>query len=234
MKKLILFLSIITITNVFAQNINQFDDNGKRHGKWEKKFEGTNKLRYQGQFEHGKEVGTFKFYHQGAIGKHPSCIKEFTRDSDTVMVKYYSSKGIFLSEGKTKGKLRIGQWKSYERNSGVLVDVENYVNGKLEGIKTSYYNDGKIIQTQEFKNDVLHGKKIMYAPNGKVSSEYVFVNGKSHGYFVEYDENGLKAKTGKYDMNKPRGVWKFYDNGKLIKSVDYTLSNDPRRRKKKK
>lgn len=232
MQKLIVLLSMFLITNVFAQNINQFDDNGKRHGKWEKKFEGTNKFRYQGQFNHGKEVGVFKFYHKEAKGTHPSCIKEFRIDSDTVDVKYYSSKGIFLSEGKTKGKLRVGKWKSYERNSGVLVDEENYVNGKLEGKKISYYNDGKVLQTQEFKNDQLHGKKIMYAPNGSVSSEYNFVNGISHGKFVEYDKKGKLKKTGKYDMNKPRGVWKYYTDGKVTKSVDYTLSNNPKKKKK--
>lgn len=234
MQKLLVLFSMFLITNMFAQNINQFDDNGKRHGKWEKKYEGTDKFRYQGQFNHGKEVGVFKFYHKAAVGSHPSCIKEFKIDSDTVDVKYYSSKGIFLSEGKTKGKLRIGKWKSYERNSGVLVEVENYLNGNLNGVKTSYYNDGKILQTQEYKNDELHGKKIMYAPNGKVSSEYGFVNGKSHGYFVEYDKNGDKEKTGKYNMNKPRGVWKYYTNGKLTKSVDYTLSKNPLKKKKRK
>jgi antitoxin component YwqK of YwqJK toxin-antitoxin module len=234
MQKLLVLLSIVLMTNTFAQNINQLDDNGKRHGRWEKKFEGTDRFRYQGQFNHGKEVGVFKFYHKAAKGTHPSCIKEFSIDTDTVGVKYYSSKGIFLSEGKTKGKLRVGKWKSYERNTGVLVDVEYYVNGKLEGVKTSYYNDGKVLQTQEFKNDLLDGKKIMYAPNGKISSEYAFVKGKSHGKFVEYDKDGNKKITGKYAMNKPRGVWKYYTDGKLTKSVDYTLSNNPLKRKKKK
>lgn len=234
MKRLLLLLSIFFIANVSAQEINQLDENGKRHGRWEKKYEGTNNLRYQGQFNHGKEVGAFKFYHKEPKGPHPSCIKEFAIDSDTITVKYYSSKGVFLSEGQTKGKLRVGVWKSYERNTGVLVEEENYVAGKLEGIKTSYYNDGKILQTQMFKNDVLHGKKIMYAPNGKISSEYNFVNGKSHGYFVEYDENGKKKFTGKYTMNKPRGIWKYYTDGKLTKSTDYTLSNNPLKRKKKK
>ncbi|MGB1269234.1 MAG: toxin-antitoxin system YwqK family antitoxin [Flavobacteriaceae bacterium] len=234
MRKILVLFSISLVTNMFAQNINQFDENGKRHGRWEKKYEGTDKLRYQGQFNHGKEQGVFKFYHKEAKGVHPSCIKQFDVASDTVIVKYYSSKGIFLSEGKMKGKFRIGKWKSYERNTGALVDVENYVHGKLEGVKTSYYNDGKVLQTQEFKNDLLHGKKIMYAPNGKVSSEYAFVKGKSHGYFVEYDEEGNKKMTGKYEMNKPRGLWKYYTNGKLTKSVDYTLSNNPKKRKKKK
>ncbi|MGB0896753.1 MAG: toxin-antitoxin system YwqK family antitoxin [Flavobacteriaceae bacterium] len=226
-------LLVFICHTAFGQDINQFDEQGLRHGKWEKKFEGTNKYRYQGQFVHGKEVGVFKFYHKDAQGTHPSCIKMFRKESDTVDVKYYSSKGIFLSEGQTKGKLRIGTWKSYERNTGVLVEEETYVDGKLHGVKTSYYNDGKVLQTQDFKNDLLDGKKIMYAPNGKVSSEYNFVKGKSHGKFVEYDKNGKIEKTGKYYMNKPRGVWKYYVNGKLSKSKDYTLSNNPKKRKKK-
>jgi len=89
-----------------------------------------------------------------------------------------------------------------------------------------------VLQTQEYKNDVLHGKKIMYAPNGKISSEYSFLDGMSDGYFVEYDNQGRKEITGKYTMNKPRGIWKYYTNGKVTKTKDYTLSNNPKKKKK--
>ena len=103
----------------------------------------------------------------------------------------------------------------------------------LNGTKTSFYEDGKVIQTQEFKNDLQHGKKLMFAPNGKLTSEYIFVHGKTNGLFTEYDKSGKKSLTGKYKMNKPQGVWKYYKNGKLVKKKDYTLSNNPLKKKKK-
>jgi len=233
MQKIILLIAVFFMANVFGQNINTFDENGERHGKWKKYYKGTKNLRYQGQFNHGKEVGVFEFYHKEPKGKHPSCVKEYTLDSDIVLVKYYTSRGVFLSEGKMRGKQRIGKWSSYERNTGVLIENEQYENGMLNGVKTSYYEDGKVLQTQEFKNDVLHGKKLLYAPNGKLTSEYIFVKGKTDGPFVEYDKSGKKSLTGKYKMNKPQGVWKYYENGKLVKKKDYTLSNNPVKKKKK-
>ena len=57
----IILLTFATVLCGAQTSINQLDTNGKRHGKWQKNFEGTKSLRYQGQFEHGKEVGTFTY-----------------------------------------------------------------------------------------------------------------------------------------------------------------------------
>ena len=189
MQKIFLFIALFYLSNTFGQEINSFDENGKRHGVWEKYYDNTKNLRYKGQFNHGKEVGVFKFFHQEPKGKHPSCVKEFSPDSDIALVKYYTSTGVFLSKGKMKGKKRTGTWLSYERATGVLVDKEEYKDGVLNGTKTSYYADGKVLQTQEYKNNLAHGKKIMYAPNGKISSQYVFSNGKQ---FIETAETMIK------------------------------------------
>jgi antitoxin component YwqK of YwqJK toxin-antitoxin module len=228
MKNILLLISLFYLSNVFGQEINSFDEDGKRHGKWVKYYENSKILRYKGQFEHGKEVGVFEFFHQTAKGKHASCVKEFLPNTDIALVKYYTSTGVFLSEGKMENKKRIGTWLSYERKTGVLIEKEQYKLGLLNGLKTSYYKNGNILQTQEFKNDLAHGKKIMYTPNGRVSSEYLFSKGKSNGVFVEYDKSGAKSFSGKYKMNKPQGVWKYYENGKLVRTKDYTLSNNPK------
>lgn len=227
MKKILLLITLCYLSNSFGQEVNSFDENGKRHGVWEKYYDNTKILRYKGQFNHGKEVGVFKFFHQEPKGKHPSCVKEFSPDTDIALVKYYTSTGVFLSQGKMNGKKRTGTWLSYERATGVLVDKEEYKDGVLNGTKTSYYADGKVLQTQEFENDLAHGKKIMYAPNGKIISEYNFKNGKSDGSFVEYDKKGEISFNGRYKMNKPQGIWKYYENGKLVRTKDYTLSKNP-------
>ena len=44
----------------WSQDINQFDAEGKRHGVWKKNFEGTDQLRYEGEFDHGKEIDWLK------------------------------------------------------------------------------------------------------------------------------------------------------------------------------
>ena len=227
MKKIFILITLCYLTNSFGQEINLLDENGERHGKWMKYFDGTKKPRYKGQFEHGKEIGVFEFFHKEAKGSHPSCTKEYTKGSDVVKVKYFTSTGLFLSEGNMVGKKREGVWLSYKRETGVIIDKEVYKNGLLNGVKTSYYADGKVLQTQEFKDDLAHGEKIMYTPNGKISSQYGFKNGKSDGAFVEYDKNGEISFNGKYKMNKPQGVWKYYENGKLVRTKDYTRSKNP-------
>jgi len=227
MKKIITLLLILFVSMVSAQEFNKFDANNKRHGKWQKKYKGTNQLRYQGQFEHGKEVGTFKFYHKQPKGKHPSCIKKFSAKNDTAIVKYYSTYGLLLEEGKMKGKKRIGKWITYDRKTKKKVIEENYVNGALEGVVKSFYTNGKLLKSEEYKAGKKTGEVIMYAPNGKIVSRKSFSNGKKDGSFVEYDSEGKKELEGKYKMGKPQGIWKYYKKGKLIRTKDYTLSNNP-------
>ena len=67
---------------MLGQEFNQFDSNGKRHGKWKKNFEGTEVLRYEGQFEHGKEVGVFKFYQNLENKAVLAATRTFKKDSD--------------------------------------------------------------------------------------------------------------------------------------------------------
>ena len=58
----IYILTIFTVNSYSQESINQLDSAGKRHGVWKKYFDKTKQLRYQGQFDHGKEIDTFKFY----------------------------------------------------------------------------------------------------------------------------------------------------------------------------
>ena len=101
-------LFVVSTTIVAQTAINQLDSNGKRQGVWKKVYHNGNK-RYIGQFEHGEEVGTFKFY--AITGeKHPIALKIYTKGSTTVAVRYYSLKGMLESEGQLIGKERIGTW----------------------------------------------------------------------------------------------------------------------------
>ena len=53
MKQTLLVLALLVGFSSFAQTLNQFDADGKRHGKWKKNFDGTDVIRYEGTFEHG-------------------------------------------------------------------------------------------------------------------------------------------------------------------------------------
>ena len=110
MKITIFYVFIFLSSIIVAQDYNKLDADGKRHGKWLKKYDGTDQTRYEGTFEHGKEVGEFKFY-KPTSGDIPTAIKIFSKDNDSVLVKYYSSKGKVISQGKMIGKIREGDYR---------------------------------------------------------------------------------------------------------------------------
>ncbi|NNJ83213.1 MAG: hypothetical protein HKP11_13565, partial [Flavobacteriaceae bacterium] len=142
---LLLFFGMLFLpASLSAQEeINQFDENNERHGVWKKYFDGTDQLRYEGRFEHGKEVGTFKFYCPDCKSQ-PMVIKEFSNSDNTANVQYYTAGGKLVSEGKMDGKDRIGEWFFYHKKSKGIMSKEQYVSGKLHGKKFTYYPNGKV------------------------------------------------------------------------------------------
>ena len=121
LKFLSLFLIVTSLVN--AQDINQFDESGKRHGLWKKYFEETKQLRYEGQFNHGKEVGEFKFYKLVKKKSVLTATKIFDVDG-SAYVKFLTSTGKIISEGKQVGKLYVGEWKYYHNKSDKVMTLE--------------------------------------------------------------------------------------------------------------
>ena len=51
---------LLTSLSLYAQDFNKVDENGKKNGLWKGFHEGSKRPKYEGDFEHGKEIGTFK------------------------------------------------------------------------------------------------------------------------------------------------------------------------------
>src|SRR5210317_651301 len=107
----VIYTTIFLLISVcaFSQNINQFDASGKRHGIWKKNFEGTNVVRYEGDFFHGKEIGIFKFYLNKEDKAILSATKAFNENDSKAYVKFYASDGKVISEGQMDGKNYINE-----------------------------------------------------------------------------------------------------------------------------
>ncbi|MDC3340913.1 hypothetical protein OAV50_00310, partial [Flavobacteriaceae bacterium] len=71
------------------EQVNQFDENGARHGLWKKYYEGGNQLRYTGTFNHGIEVGVFKYYCQ-SCGDQVVVIRDFDSIPGACAVTFYT------------------------------------------------------------------------------------------------------------------------------------------------
>ncbi len=222
---ILLFGISFSSISVFSQSdINQMDAQGKRHGVWKKTFDGTDQLRYEGTFEHGKEVGEFKFYCE-KCKEQPMVIKNFNGPDGVADVKYFTIKGKLVSEGKMKDKERIGEWVYYHKKSEDVMTREFYLNGKLDGKKTTYYPNGKTTQETNYKNGVIEGEENYYSPEGVLLKKLLYTNNELHGPAFYYDAYGNVIIEGVYKQGKKHGLWKYYKDGKISKEETYPKKN---------
>jgi len=213
-----IFIVLIFITQLFwAQTaINKFDSNGKRHGVWKKYYKINNKLRYSGQFNHGKEMGVFKYYDINNDVK-PVVIRVFNAGDNTCEVSFFTTKGVLVSKGAMLGKKRFGKWVFYHKDGHTILSEESYKDGFLEGKVKVYYANGKITEISHYHFGKLEGNYKRYAIRGFLYQDLTYKNGSLNGLATYYERrNGKILSKGLYIDNKRVGTWKHYENGKLL------------------
>ena len=225
--KLFTILFLFSTLVISAQEINQFDAAGKRHGLWKKYFDGTELIRYQGNFVNGKEVGEFKFY-KNIRGKAVlTAIKVFNPDNDIAEVSFLGSNKKVISSGKMDGKKYIGAWKYYQKRNDNLLILEHYNDaGLLNGERLVYYDNGQIAEKQNYINGKLNGDSFWYSQKGVVLKSFLYRNDELHGPSKIYNGKGELLIEGQYKAGKKTGVWKYYEKGVLKEEKDFDL--DPK------
>lgn len=231
-KNVLTGLFILLCLHTFAQpkNINQYDGDGNRHGIWKKYHEGTRMLRFEGTFNHGKEVGVFKFYEKGN-SRYPIAIQTHSPNHDTVAVEFYDKRRNKTSEGKMLNRQRTGEWTYYRKGKNPKVMMtENYLNDKLNGWKTIYFSNGQITEKTMYKDGEKHGESLIYEEDGQLLEQYIYKNGKQHGYSKVYDARGRVTSEGYYKNGLRDGEWMFYTEGNLDSITKYPIKREPIRR----
>ncbi|MBT8324532.1 MAG: toxin-antitoxin system YwqK family antitoxin [Winogradskyella sp.] len=225
-KQKLIYVFIFTniLTSVYAQSeVNQFDKDSLRHGLWTKNYHKTDQKRYEGIFEHGKEVGEFKYYTLKGGKSVLSATKFFNKQDDIALVKFYTSSGKVISEGKMDGKNYIGKWTYYHKNSPIVMMSEYYNDqGLLDGERKVFYPNGIIAEQAQYNNGQLNGVSTWFSKQGKIIKSYNYTNDKLNGEAVYYDTSQQISSKGQYKNNMKVGVWNYYDNGILKKRVDHT------------
>lgn len=217
MKRILCFLFTLFFFNVFSysqDSINQLDDQGKMHGVWKKTYPNSTQLRYEGTFNHGKEVGTFKYYCE-TCGKQPTVISVFSDNDNSVWVQYFTIDGKLVSEGKMIAKEREGEWVSYHEKSKQVMSREVYQKGKLHGKQTTYYPNGKITEEITYQNGIKEGENLYYSPEGVIIKKLQYRNDILEGPATYYDAFGVVVIEGNYKQGKKHGLWRYFKNGKL-------------------
>jgi antitoxin component YwqK of YwqJK toxin-antitoxin module len=213
-----LLVFLFTIGSFAQEDINQKNAKGERIGVWKKYYQ-NQRIRYEGQFENGKEVGVFKYY-SAADSKFPKAIKTFDKNSSEALVQYYTLKGLPESEGKMNGKKRIGKWKYYHKDGKTQMLEENYIDGVLEGEFKVFYEDGKLTKLAHFKDGKLHGNSKKYSPKSILVEDVNYVNGEMHGPAAFYEDNGNLKQKGMYEEDLKVGQWEFFEDGKLSETKE--------------
>lgn len=217
MKKIFIVFFILTCFNNFSQeNINQINVKGERHGLWKGIYEESKRPRYEGVFENGKETGVFKYFDDTKVGK-VIATRDFSKGNDSCYVTMFDRKGNIVSEGLLINKEYEGEWKIYHKESKVVMTLENYKKGKLNGIKKIYYDDGAVAEILNFSNGKRNGNYKKFGVNEKLLEDLNYKNDELHGDATFYDGLGNILIQGQYKEGLKSGVWKTYEKGKLVK-----------------
>lgn len=224
MKKIIttILCSLFFVGISISQEINQTNEKGERVGVW-KKYYKNDRIRYEGQFENGKEVGVFKFY-SAADSEFPIAIKTFDISSDIVQVQFYTIKGLLESEGEMKGKDRIGKWHYYHKEGKNKMIEENYENGQLNGEYKIFYTNGKLTKLAHYKDGLLEGSSKKYSQEGVLIEDLNYVKNILNGFAAFYEMNGNLKQKGVYEDDLKVGVWEFYTDGELSSSKEIVVT----------
>ena len=218
----IALLIIFFLTGVLSYSqtmINSLDVNGKKEGLWKGRYEESKRPRYEGVFSHGKEVGLFTFFDDTKAGA-VIATREFNAIDKVAYTTFYDQSKNKVSEGKVMNRAFEGEWKYYHQGSSVIMTKENYSKGKLEGLRSVFYNNGKIAEEQFYKNNLKNGSYKKYAENGIVLEESNYKNDLYDGLAVFKDPDGSIVSKGKFSNGKKAGIWQFYEKGKVIKELN--------------
>ena len=233
MRSILVFLISLFFSVLHAQKeYNQLDAKGLKHGLWKGVYEESNRPRYQGTFDHGKEVGLFQFFDDTQKGD-VIATREFNPKDNSAYTIFYDQYKNKVSEGKVVNKLFEGEWKYYHYASPSVMTTENYKNGKLEGLRTVYFSNGKVAEQINFVNNQKQGLYKKYTENGIVLEESFFNNNEYDGLAIFRNDSGIIVSKGMFAKGLKIGTWEVLENGKLVPKSSSDLSQKSKSQQQK-
>lgn len=224
MRSILVFLISLFFSVLHAQKeYNQLDAKGLKHGLWKGVYEESKRPRYQGTFDHGKEIGLFQFFDDTQKGD-VIATREFNSKDNSAYTIFYDQNKNKVSEGKVVNKLFEGEWKYYHFASAVLMTTENYKNGKLNGLRTVYFPNGKLAEQTNFVNNLKQGAYRKFTETGIVLEESFFKNNEYDGLAIFRNDSGIVVSQGLFSKGLKTGTWEVLENGKLVKKSSADLS----------
>ncbi len=214
------FFYILVLNSLFSfsqTKWNVLDDKGQKHGLWKGVFAESQRPRYEGTFNHGEETGIFTYF-DDTKAQSIIATRTFNPTDHSAYTIFYDQKKNKVSEGKVVNKLYEGEWKYYHEASPIIMTIEYYSKGKLNGKRTVYYPSSKIAEDANYLDGKKEGSYMKYTEKGIVLEDSNYKNGEYNGPCVYKDPNGLIVAQGNYKAGMKTGNWQFFENGKLLSS----------------
>ena len=221
-----IFMTLFALSNLATSQVNETDEKGRKHGEWVKMYERSTVPRYKGQFEHGEPVGKFVYYYPSS---KIQTIIIHNDNSDRSEAYFYHENQELLAFGIYRGQEKDSVWTHY-RPTGHLSFKETYKDGKLHGLKTTYYGpeaaEGEkiiVLSKTMFKNGRAHGEVVEYFPDGRKKMEGVYVEGAFDGQVKRYHPNGRMMILERWKDRQKHGWWITYDLSGKERARSYFL-----------
>jgi antitoxin component YwqK of YwqJK toxin-antitoxin module len=215
----VLFLMLAFHSMIAQTDYNKVDEKEKKNGVWKGFYPESKRPRYEGTFEHGKEIGVFSFY-DDTKAKSLIATREFNTTDNSAYTIFYDQAKNRVSEGKVIDKLFTGEWKYYHQASKIVMILENYKNGKLEGLRSVYYPSGNIAEEISYQNNIKNGLYKSFSENGIILEQSIYKNNEYNGLATFKDAQGNVVSKGLFLNGKKSGIWQFFTNGKLVNEIN--------------
>jgi antitoxin component YwqK of YwqJK toxin-antitoxin module len=122
----------------------------------------------------------------------------------------YTDRYSVDEEGRRHGEFRRFFGKD------TLSELSNYVHGKLEGVRTLYYEQGTPEIVETYEADTLHGPYTVYFESGDIQISGAYDNGVLRGKWTRYYPDGKVLEEVHYEDNVENGPFReYYENGNM-------------------
>jgi len=198
---------------ILREDINGFDLNHNKHGKW-KEFYSNGNVKSEIEYYHGKKHGYYKLY---------------DKNGNLLKVEMYVNDSLVANDKSVKTHQII---RDYYFNGKIKIEG-SYYNGIPDGIRREYDTSGNVVKSYVFDMGMLtfegiidfYGRKQGYCKeydNGILIAEGKYVNDKKVGEWKFYNSEGKLIEKGSFVNGRPDGVWySFYPSGKIQRIEHY-------------
>ena len=113
----------------------------------------------------------------------------------------------------------------YDEERTILKWETQFIDGKMEGEYTHYFEDGQVRFTANMKAGMLDGLRYCYYDTGELMHVHHYEDGKEHGTLNSFYKNGMRVEIIPYINGMKNGVFRKYHNNGNLKQKG-TFKND--------